>query len=196
VSFPKRKHPQKGVLESEVLPTIVFLTVCTRHRASWLADPTVHAALISIWRSATFWKAGPYVLMPDHLHLFAWPGTTPSDFDRWVRYWKSRFSNTIGNQSLQWQPNCFHHRLRSCESMEAKRLYMINNPVRAGLVTHSDKWPFQGEIYKNESCGEQSGRHKARLQVGLSVGGARLGVGRGFARAGACRVASIRCSSP
>jgi putative transposase len=151
VSFPKRKHPQKGVLESEDLPTIVFLTVCTRDRASWLADPTVHAALISIWRSATFWKAGPYVLMPDHLHLFVWPGTSPSDLDRWVRYWKSQFSNTIGNQSLRWQPNCFHHRLRSCESMEAKRLYMINNPVRAGLVTLSDEWPFQGEIYNNES---------------------------------------------
>jgi hypothetical protein len=41
--------------------------------------------------------------------------------------------------------------LRSCESAEAKRLYMINNPVRAGLVTQSEEWPFQGEIFKSES---------------------------------------------
>jgi putative transposase len=151
MSLPKRKHPPKGVLESDALPTIVFLTVCTEARRSWLADPSVHEILVSIWRTATYWKIGPYVLMPNHLHLFAWPGILPSDFDRWVRYWKSRFSSTIGNPSFRWQSYCFHHRLRSCESAEAKRLYMINNPVRAGLVTESEEWPFQGEIFKNES---------------------------------------------
>ena len=163
------------MLESEDLPTIVFLTVCTRDRASWLADPTVHAALISIWRSATFWKAGPYVLMPDHLHLFVWPGTSPSDLDRWLRYWKSQFSNTIGNQSLRWQPNCFHHRLRSCESMDAKRLYMINNPVRAGLVTHWINGLSKGKYIKTNRGGEQ-GPDRARLRIAQRL---RIGQGSG-----------------
>ncbi len=149
--FPQRRHPQKGVLETEVGPTIVFLTVCTRGRTPWLADHTVHALLIAIWRSAIYWKVGPYVLMPDHLHLFAWPGTLPSNFERWVRYWKSLFSNTLGDRALRWQPYCFHHRLRSCESAEAKRLYMIENPVRARLVARPEEWPFQGEIYQSES---------------------------------------------
>jgi hypothetical protein len=38
-----------------------------------------------------------------------------------------------------------------CESAEAKRLYMVNNPVRAGLVSRPEEWPFHGEIFKNES---------------------------------------------
>jgi putative transposase len=151
MALPERKHPQKGVLESETHPTFVFLTVCTATRTRWLADHAVHEALISIWRSATYWKVGPYVLMPDHLHLFAWPGMYQADFDGWVRYWKSQFSVTIGDSSLRWQANCFHHRLRSCESADSKRLYMINNPVRAGLVTRSQEWPFQGEIFKSHS---------------------------------------------
>jgi putative transposase len=116
-----------------------------------LADHTVHEVLRSVWRLATYWKVGPYILMPDHLHLFAWPGILHADFDAWVRYWKSQFSNAIDNQSPRWQETCFHHRLRSCESSESKRLYMLNNPVRAGLVVRSEDWPYQGEIFKSES---------------------------------------------
>jgi putative transposase len=149
--YPERKHPSKGVLENEIRPTFVFLTVCTMGRNSWLANHAVHDALTSIWRSATNWKVGAYVLMPDHLHLFAWPGILHADFEGWLRYWKSQFSNTIRNPSLRWQTNGFHHRLRCCESAESKRLYMINNPVRAGLVARPEDWPFQGEIYKSES---------------------------------------------
>jgi putative transposase len=151
MSFPKRKYPRKGVLESETHPTFVFLTVCTATRSCWLADHTVHEVLRSVWRLATYWKVGPYILMPDHLHLFAWPGILHADFDAWVRYWKSQFSNAIDNQSRRWQETCLHHRLRSCESSESKRLYMLNNPVRAGLVVRSEDWPYQGEIFKSES---------------------------------------------
>jgi hypothetical protein len=105
-------------------------------------------------RSATYWKVGPYILMPDHLHLFAWPGILHADFDGWVRYWKSQFSNSIDNRSLRWQSGRFHHRLGSCESAEAKRLYMVNNPVRAGLVTRSEEWPLQGQIFSASVGGE------------------------------------------
>jgi hypothetical protein len=45
--------------------------------------------------------------MPDHLHLFAWPGILHADFDAWVRYWKSQFSNAIDNQSRRWQETVF-----------------------------------------------------------------------------------------
>jgi hypothetical protein len=148
VYLPKRKRPEKGVHESENRPTIVFLNLCTEGRSRWLADHTIHETLTSIWRSATYWKVGPYMLMPDH--LFAWPGILHADFDGWVRYWKSRFSNRVHNRSLRWQSGCFHHRIRSCESAEAKRLYMINNPVRAALVKRTEEWPFQGEIFKCE----------------------------------------------
>ena len=105
-----------------------------------------------IWTGAHSHLWSPFnILMPNHLHLFAWPGILNADLDGWVRYWKSQFSNTIGNRSLRWQSSCFHHRLRSCESADSKRLYMINNPVRAGLVARSEEWPFQGELFKSES---------------------------------------------
>jgi len=104
MAFPKRKHPPNGVLESETGPTIVFLRVCTAWRASWLANHAIHESLVSIWWSATYWKVGPYILMPNHLHLFAWPGILNADLDGWVRYWKSQLSNTIGNRQYLTTP--------------------------------------------------------------------------------------------
>ena len=87
--------------------------------------------------------------MPDHLHLFAWPRALGTDFDGWVRFWKSIFSKTVRDHSLRWQTGCFHHRLRSCESAEEKRQYMIMNPVRASLVNLPEEWPFQGQIFES-----------------------------------------------
>ena len=88
----QRKHTAKGIVEDDGTPTLVFLNVCTANRKRWLADPHIHATLIKVWRSSTHWEVGPYVLMPDHLHLFAWPGFGSATFDRWVQYWKSMFT--------------------------------------------------------------------------------------------------------
>jgi putative transposase len=149
MSLPERKHPAKGVFDDDRLPTVILLTLCTTHRRSWLGNQSVHDTLINVWLSATHWEVGPYVLMPDHLHLFAWPRALGTDFDGWVRFWKSIFSKTVRDHSLRWQTGCFHHRLRSCESAEEKRQYMIMNPVRAGLVNLPEEWPFQGQIFES-----------------------------------------------
>jgi len=84
--LPKRGHPAKGVIEDDRTPTLIFLNVCTTNREPWLADPHVHETLVEVWRSATHWEVGPYILMPDHLHLFNRPGYGSATFDRWIQY--------------------------------------------------------------------------------------------------------------
>jgi putative transposase len=101
MSLPQRTHPAKGVVDDDRLPTVIFLTVCTAHRRSRLAHQSVHDTLINVWRSATHWEVGPYILMPDHLHLFAWPRALSTGFDGWVRFWKSMFSKTVCDRSLR-----------------------------------------------------------------------------------------------
>src|SRR5262249_6622132 len=86
-----RKKPVHGVQIDPSHPTIVFVTVCTKGRRPWLASQTNHNALRSVWAEARAWLVGHYVLMPDHLHLFAAPGQLEIPLDSWVRYWKSRF---------------------------------------------------------------------------------------------------------
>ena len=54
----------------------------------------------------------------------------------------------IRNQKLRsfWQPGFFDHLLRSDEPYAEKWNYVRNNPVRAGLVSNADDWPYAGEI--------------------------------------------------
>ena len=45
-----------------------------------------------------------------------------------------------------WQRNCWDRQLRTGESYSQKWEYVRNNPVRRGLVTCADDWPYQGEL--------------------------------------------------
>jgi hypothetical protein len=55
-----RRNPATGVLISRDRPTIVFLTVCTLHRVTTLAQQTCHDALIASWTEADAWLVGGY----------------------------------------------------------------------------------------------------------------------------------------
>ncbi len=144
----RRKRPASGVIADETQPTVVFLTVCTKRKEPWLANRNAHELLKSTWLSAHDWEVGPYVLMPDHIHLFASPGLATRNFDRWVAYWKSLFTFRFKNKSFRWQRYSFHHRLRSHESCEDKWQYIRQNPVRAGLVSSTTNWEYQGVIFE------------------------------------------------
>jgi hypothetical protein len=45
-----------------------------------------------------------------------------------------------------WQRGFFDHVLRNDESYGDKWNYVRENPVRAGLVSNPDEWPYSGEI--------------------------------------------------
>jgi REP element-mobilizing transposase RayT len=45
-----------------------------------------------------------------------------------------------------WQVDFWDTQLRKSENYGSKCEYVKNNPVRAGLVTNANEWPYQGEI--------------------------------------------------
>jgi putative transposase len=141
-----RKKPTHGVRIDPSRPTIVFVTVCTEDRHRWLATSENHDVLRTDWQEAEAWVVGLYVLMPDHLHLFAAPGRLELPLDNWIRYWKSQFTRKRLVSSQEWQVDHWDTRLRFDESYEAKWVYVRNNPVRAGLVDSADDWSYQGEL--------------------------------------------------
>jgi putative transposase len=142
----ERNKPAHGVWIDPGRPTIVFVTVCTKDRRPWLATKLNHDALLKIWSDANAWVIGRYVLMPDHVHLFAAPGRHELPLDNRVRLRKSRFTHANRISEQKWQVDHWDTRLRSGESYDEKWTYVRNNPVRAGLVSSADDWPFQGEL--------------------------------------------------
>lgn len=146
---PNRRQPAPGIPPTRFDPRmIVLVTICTENREAWLATPRNHDVLRSVWSQATTWRTGRYLLMPDHLHLFAAPGEPALPFDNWIRYWESQFSKEINDAHCRWQADHSEHRLQRGQQYAERWEYVRENPVRAGLVQRADDWLFQGEIFE------------------------------------------------
>ena len=128
---------------------IVFLTVVTKNRKPILADDDAHATILEAWQVATKWLVGRYIVMPDHVHLFCAPGTQISEpLPLWAAFWKSESARTWPRpeESPIWQRHFWDTQLRRGESYDQKWEYVLANPVRAGLVSRVEDWPYQGEL--------------------------------------------------
>lgn len=141
-------------LDSFARHPLVFLTVCTARHTPVLNHATAHAILHQLWLDARVrngWCVGRYVVMPDHVHLFAMPGEKPMPLRQWITTWKSisarKVVAALGTSAPIWQRDYFDRYLRTRESYGEKWDYVCNNPVRAGLVSRVEDWPYQGVIY-------------------------------------------------
>jgi putative transposase len=154
--FVSHRHARRTpihlpVQERANTPIIVFATVCTDKRKAILCRPDVHDLILKAWRRADKWHVGRYVLMPDHLHFCCAPATIgfPS-LVRWVQYWKSLCSLSWPNRDEQpiWKKSFWDTQLRRGEDYEQTIEYMLQNPVRKGLVGEPEEWAYQGELFK------------------------------------------------
>src|SRR2546425_608767 len=92
---------------------------------------------------------GHYVIMPDHIHLFAGFGPESITLSGWMKSLKNAISKTLKNATFRaphWQKGFFDHVIRSQESYDQKWFYVRDNPVRAGLVQSAEDWPYTGQI--------------------------------------------------
>jgi REP element-mobilizing transposase RayT len=130
---------------------IFYITACSHGRRPILDRRDVHETFIqfSLRAAAHGVWVGRYVIMPDHIHLFASFGPESISVSAWMKSLKNATSKTLKNATFQaphWQRGFFDHVLRSEESYEEKWLYVRENPVRAGLVAKAEDWPYAGEI--------------------------------------------------
>ena len=133
---------------------LVFLTACIAKRKQILANDTAVSALKNIWqRSAELdgWFVGRFVIMPDHVHLFARAAIEAKPLATWIKTWKSLSARELTAElNLAppiWQRDYFDHFVRSAGSYSEKWEYVRNNPVRKGLVKRVEEWPHQGELH-------------------------------------------------
>lgn len=132
---------------------IYFVTTCTHDRRKILASTGVAHIVSEELRVAHLrhgWAIGRYVIMPDHVHFFCAAElnakTLPTFLQAWKQWTSKRIARELNCSQPVWQEEFFDHVLRSAESYGQKWDYVRENPVRAGLVSRADEWPWQGEI--------------------------------------------------
>ncbi len=84
-----------------------------------------------------------YCLMPDHLHLQI--SARDGNLVDFINGWKSYTANLLKNYGLKgacWQRGFYDHALRKDEDIQTVAEYIVNNPVRAGLVKNWREYPF------------------------------------------------------
>ncbi|HVL66074.1 MAG TPA: transposase [Vicinamibacterales bacterium] len=126
------------------------LTFCTFERLELFRDPTT---VDLVWKQ--FLRSGrehatavlAYCFMPDHVHLVAEGREEYSDLKRFVARAKQYAAHqySCANQGRRlWQRYGFEHVIRDDESTQRTVRYVLENPVRKGLVAHPREYPFIG----------------------------------------------------
>ena len=125
---------------------IFFITICCEQRGeNQLCQPEVAKVLFEsarVYWERNLWGLPLMPLMPDHLHMLATFGPDAA-MRKVVRNWKRYTTN---HARIHWQRDFFDHRLRDDENFKDKATYILNNPVRAGLVTRFEDWPYQIQL--------------------------------------------------
>ncbi len=91
-----------------------------------------------------------YCFMPDHVHLVTEGLSDRSDLQHWVKVTKQRVAFVYRTQfaiPLAWQQGYWERVLRSDENTNTIVRYVLDNPVRAGLVAKAEDYPFSGAKY-------------------------------------------------
>jgi REP element-mobilizing transposase RayT len=88
-----------------------------------------------------------HCVMPDHVHLVLEGLCDTSDLRRCVKLTKQRVEYAARKQfgvHALWQVGYYERILRSHHALETAIRYVLDNPVRAGLVKRAEDYPFSG----------------------------------------------------
>ncbi|MBI4318570.1 MAG: transposase [Chloroflexi bacterium] len=89
-----------------------------------------------------------FCVMPDHVHIVLGPSES-CDVVTFVGQFKNlaqRAAWRHGAVGSFWQKRFWDHFLRAEEQLERVVEYVLNNPVRAGLVEQWSDYPFSGSL--------------------------------------------------
>lgn len=96
-----------------------------------------------------------WVIMPNHVHVLieTRPGYQLSEI---VQAWKSftakEVNKLLGRRGILWQTDYFDRFIRDEQHFENAVHYIHYNPVKAGLVTQAEDWPYSS-VSRQEKAG-------------------------------------------
>ena len=126
---------------------IYSITTAVNHRQRYFADSNRADLAKSVLEDSQTWpKSHPllWVLMPDHLHLLLELQTESLSIAVGrVKALISRRLKAIPTGGL-WQASFHDHALRREENLLTIGRYLLDNPVRAGLVSRAADWRWRG----------------------------------------------------
>ena len=149
--FPKR--PRLQYFEYIGIYTY-FLTILTSGRQNYFKEPSTAEPLIRLLREISekeYFSVIAYCFMPDHLHLLVTGLEEQSNLQNFVKLFKQKSGFWFKQRTHQnlWHLSYYDHILRKVEAIKDVAMYILNNPVRKGIVTDFKEYRFSGSFTMN-----------------------------------------------
>jgi REP element-mobilizing transposase RayT len=128
-----------------------FVTMCARRGTAPFTDSRLAAEVVKTlyWlRSNQGISLYAFCLMPDHLHLLlrldASEGRVLGQVIGSLKQFTTKRSWQLGHTGHLWQARFYDHILRRSEDGASVAAYILDNPVRKGLVEDASVYPYSG----------------------------------------------------
>ena len=128
---------------------VYFVTFNVADRQRVLANAPAFTAWQNAVNRLREWTVLAGVMMPDHLHVLVYTHDRDADVGEFSGLVK-RWMRQEARRDWRWQPGSFDRLLRGGESAQEKWLYIRENPVRTGLVTCWQDWPYRIGFERDE----------------------------------------------
>ena len=114
--------------------------------------------------------------MPNHVHVLVktMPDISISDImHSWRSFTAHEANMVLGRTGQFWMEEYFDRYIRDAEHFDSTVRYIRNNPVKAGLVSEPEQWPWAGDGTQasrlRDNClptaaGEINGTQASRLR--------------------------------
>jgi REP element-mobilizing transposase RayT len=146
VTFYRRNLPH---LQRDSKPH--FITFVTKNR--WIMPDWARSIVLGCCQhdNGTKYALHVAVVMPDHAHLILTPLTNEEKriVNSLVEIMKAikgasahLINRRLGIRGTVWQEESFDHVLRSSEKLDHKVVYVLDNPVRQGLVSRWEDYQW------------------------------------------------------
>ena len=148
-NFPHRLRRLKEIWIREQVVRF-FLTICVEGRRQVLNNELLFSLAVAFLVDSPpryGWWPRCFLLMPDHLHMIASQGRGSVSLGQWIKAFKA----VVAKREFAWQQGFFDHLIRNEESESEKWEYIGLNPLRKGLVSRSEEWPYGGQFVSTDS---------------------------------------------
>lgn len=128
---------------------IISFTICIKERKKLFIEENVFSVFekMLLQELKKFDCASyVYLFMPDHIHLIITGNNPNSEIKKCLDMYKQKtgYWLSLNYPNVKWQKDYYDHILRSNENLDIHIKYILNNPVRAGLVEYWKQYKFKG----------------------------------------------------
>ncbi len=145
MSIPPRNSDPNNIVDTHRTFFVTTRTLTGRRLLQSDRNATLLVDVLRCSVAAKCFQLHDFVIMPDHLHLLL----TLSDditLEKAMQFIKGGFSfrlkRELGYSGEVWQRGFSDHRVNDRRSFENHRRYIALNPVRAGIVSAPEDFPW------------------------------------------------------